>query len=228
MMDLVKTKVMAYPSDMDNKKIKQEAHEFWDSTITLDEALGYVSDVCGEVIGSEPYPPEEVLGALKFAIEAVATYDDYDLVKYHYDNHVRDYRLKSKNDGYFETINDVIEHVEDRVFDFTEMYCAEPLTRGILFVNIKSSEHKYILVRYAILSVLLEIRDVLDVDVADIMGRYETAKQMKTYVLEKFNPQSLALNSHEKKFIKMVNKFAEDFHSKLKNSDIFGANLKTK
>lgn len=210
---------------MDDKKIEKEGIEFWDSSITVEEATGYIQDICGSIIGEDPYPPEKILGVLRFALEEVSSSGDYDKVMYHYGIYKHEHDLYKKKEGQVLDIIEIVEYIEDRVLSLVSIY-REPITRAEFFLNIKNTDHEYVLARHAVVKVLMDI-DV-ELKVKDMMSRYEMTHCMKSYIEKRFTPEAMAINKSESNFVNLVNKIPEEINAKIKESDIFGANLKTK
>jgi hypothetical protein len=212
---------------MNHRKIEKEGVEFWSSSITVEEAIDYIQDVCGSVIGGcrEPYPPEKVLGALKFALEEMSSSGDYDKVLYHYGMYKHEHDLYKKKEEHVIDLIDIVEYVEDRVLSLVSIY-REPMTRAEFFLNIKNTEHEYVLARHAIVKVLSGID--IDLKVRDIVSRYDMSHTMNSYIEKNFIPEAMALNKSESNFVNLVNKIPDEINTKIKESNIFGTNFKTK
>jgi hypothetical protein len=51
---------------------------------------------------------------------------------------------------------------------------------------------------------------------------------MNSYIEKNFIPEAMALNKSESNFVNLVNKIPDEINTKIKESNIFGTNFKTK
>lgn len=202
---------------MNDKEIREIIYQ---QNATITEAINYVHDISAGIINSETKYNEKILGMLKFIVEVMSNTSDHENIVYWYSKFKSEYNTLSKHSGVFTNDIQIIEYVEDRIFEMTKGL-EEPIFRAEFFSNLKNSIHKYTLIRYAVAYVLIYCIDYLDADGKLLLSRYDMRHSIRNRVMSNFAAVSMGKGQHEKKFIKNVKKFSEELLQKFQNSGMF-------
>lgn len=116
----------------------------------------------------------------------------------------------------------IISYVEGEIMELSYILEDESITLKEFYKDLekKVRTHKHVLIKYAVLYVLLNLREhniLENLSRRKIMNKYHISHCMRVYVLERFTEVSMGINKKEKFFIRGVKEFNEYIIKMLKD-----------